>query len=290
MIYINNELCSTKKDEETGENVLKCDENPYAIILLGGIFYPFIYECIQCAKQGPLEYITVLKNWGDMAYIGGSIAMSISHLVLDPFQEVSKIIMICVIVLSIIRTFKFMRIFSDFSPIVTMLAQVVVDLQQFMLFYTILIALFSLLWGTIGMGNTNEQVNAEYSKAWKEPIAEGESGYPGVAYAEIGLFAGNLFDVLRTTLGDFACIDMSLYLEYEETVMFWVGWLLFVIVGNIIFLNFIIAEASASYEKVSERLAEFIEKEKANLIAESEGMTPNVFKSMHNYPKYIIVR
>mgnify|MGYP000034971112 CR=1 FL=1 len=216
--------------------------------------------------------------------------MSISHLLLDPFQEVSKIIMICVIVLSIIRTFKFMRIFSDFSPIVTMLAQVVVDLQQFMFFYTILIALFSLLWGTIGLINKNALVNPEYSNAFKDAIEGGETSYPGVDYAVIGLFAGNLFDVLRTTLGDFKCIEMSLYLKSEETIMFWVAWLLFVIVGNIIFLNFIIAEASASYEKVSERLVEFIEKEKANLIAESEGMTPNVFKSMHNYPKYIIVR
>ena len=47
-----------------------------------------------------------------------------------------------------------------------------------------------------------------------------------------------------------------------------------VIVGSIIFLNFIIAEASASYEKVDACLLEFVEKEKASLIAESEIMTP----------------
>ena len=67
-------------------------------------------------------------------------------------------------------------------------------------------------------------------------------------------------------------------------------WAIVVIVGCIIFLNFIIAEASASYEKVNSRLTEYIQKEKSNLIAESEAMTPNIFKSMHSYPKYIICR
>lgn len=50
-------------------------------------------------------------NLMDVLYIIGSIAMSISHLVNNPFDIVSKIIMIFVIMLSIIRTFKFMRIF-----------------------------------------------------------------------------------------------------------------------------------------------------------------------------------
>lgn len=60
-------------------------------------------------------------NLMDVAYIAGSIAMSISHLIYDPFNIASKVIMICVIMLSIFRTFKFMRIFQSFSPIVTML-------------------------------------------------------------------------------------------------------------------------------------------------------------------------
>lgn len=101
---------------------------------------------------------------------------------------------------------------------------------------------------------------------------------------------GNLFDVLRTTLGDYACIETSKYLTLGENILFWSAWVIVVGIGCIIFLNFIIAEASASYEKVYDRLGEFIEKEKSNLIAESEDMTPNVFKSMHNFPKYIIIR
>ena len=68
-----------------------------------------------------MNYFTQIKNWGDVLYILGSIGMSVSHIVLDPFELISKVIMISVIMLSIVRTFKFMRIFKDFSPIVTML-------------------------------------------------------------------------------------------------------------------------------------------------------------------------
>lgn len=123
-IYINNYLCESKeytKDDGSQDTKLICKDNPYAIILLGGIFYPFVYECVQLCRQGFVTYFTSIKNWGDVLYIFGSIGMSVAHVVIDPFDLISKIIMISVIMLSIIRTFKFMRIFKDYSPIVTML-------------------------------------------------------------------------------------------------------------------------------------------------------------------------
>ena len=83
--------------------------------------YAFGYECVQLYKQGFVTYFTFLKNWGDVLYIFGSIGMSVAHVVINPFQLISKVIMIMVIMLSIIRTFKFMRIFKNYSPIVTML-------------------------------------------------------------------------------------------------------------------------------------------------------------------------
>jgi hypothetical protein len=56
-------------------------------------------------------------------------------------------------------------------------------------------------------------------------------------------------------------------------MVFWVVWLIVVIVSNIVFLNFIIAEASASYSKVQESLEPIIYKEKINMILEAEKMT-----------------
>ena len=79
----------------------------------------------------------------------------------------------------------------------------------------------------------------------------------------IGMLAGNIVDVFFATMGDFNCIGTSIDLPEAETTMFWISWSFVVLLGNIIFLNFIIAEASASYEKVNERVSEIVEKDKA---------------------------
>ena len=55
--------------------------------------------------------------------------------------------------------------------------------------------------------------------------------------------------------------------------------MIIVLVLSIVFLNFIIAEASASYEKVAGELTSYIMKQKATLIAESEELIPEWMKS-----------
>ena len=67
------------------------------------------------------------------------------------------------------------------------------------------------------------------------------------------------------SMGDFG-FDSANLLDDPENGIYWAVWLLIVVITNIIFLNFIIAEASASYEKVSENLEAFILKERAALI------------------------
>lgn len=66
--------------------------------------------------------------------------------------------------------------------------------------------------------------------------------------------------------------------------------MLVVIVTCIIFLNFIIAEASASYQSVKDNLDAMINKEKASLIAEAEGMYFESKKNNKKFPKYIVIR
>jgi len=63
-----------------------------------------------------------------------------------------------------------------------------------------------------------------------------------------------------------------------------------VVMTTIIFLNFIIAEASASYDKVKQNLAAMINKEQASLIAEAEGQFPKRYKDDLCFPKYIVIR
>jgi len=73
------------------------------------------------------------------------------------------------------------------------------------------------------------------------------------------------------SLGDFG-FDAAMELETAENLIYWVIWITILLITCIIFLNFIIAEASASYEKVSEFLQLYILAEKAALIQQAEEM------------------
>ena len=78
--------------------------------------------------------------------------------------------------------------------------------------------------------------------------------------------------------------------------MFWVLWFVIVIVNCIIFLNFIIAEVSASYQIIKENVTMIMLQEKCILVAESEDMIRVRFgrhkldKWSHLFPDYIISR
>ena len=74
-------------------------------------------------------------------------------------------------------------------------------------------------------------------------------------------------------MGDFD-FDPSLYLSPQENILYWFIWLCVVIMTCIIFLNFIIAEASNSYQNVKDNLTALVNKERASLIAEAESQIP----------------
>ena len=91
-------------------------------------------------------------------------------------------------------------------------------------------------------------------------------------------------------MGDFFMIGPSVYLDEMENWIFWGIFFLILGMTNIIFLNFVIAEAGNSYNKVNEQLEQFIYKNKATLIDEAEIMIPKCFRKSNWYPKYIIIR
>lgn len=189
-----------------------------------------------------------------------------------------------------------MRIFEAFGPIVVMLSTVVVDLRVFMFFYAILIFLFSIILSIIGLGNGSEGINPIFHHAFAEAIKTHDDisitkeAYNGVEYHHIGLNFGNVIDSFRISLGDYASIGTAYFLTFEENILYWIVWALIVIIGCIVFLNFVIAEACHSYDVVSEKLKEYIELEKSKMINEAEGMRPSKLKTMHDFPKYIIIR
>jgi len=88
-----------------------------------------------------------------MLYIWSSITTLVLQNTIGPTHIGSKILMIIIVFLALIKTFFFLRIFGIFSPIVTMLTNVIYDLRIFLFFYFILISLFSLQLGILGVGN-----------------------------------------------------------------------------------------------------------------------------------------
>jgi len=109
-------------------------------------------------------------------------------------------------------------------------------------------------------------------------------------YKFLGMLIGQFMTALRVSIGDFSCISSSTTLSKAENYLFWVIWLIAVIITNVVFLNFIVAEASASYAKVTETLEAVIQKEKAAMISEAETMSSKSKKIPSSYPPYLIVR
>ena len=214
-----------------------------------------------------------------------------------------------------------------------MLKTVIYDLRIFMLFYTILIGLFCMVFAVLGLGAGYDE-NGEWFPEEEEGEDEEDEGYdavdielkdeesgnykryrflkpvfkrllkakagagggggggedPAKDYQAVGLMAGDFIWTLRLSMGDGAAIEAAKKLAVPENILFWLMWLLVTIITSIIFLNFIVAEASASYVKVTETLDLVIWQESASLILESEEMIKEKNKTPDNFPKNLIVR
>ena len=63
-------------------------------------------------------------------------------------------------------------------------------------------------------------------------------------------------------MGDFD-FDASTYLTQQENTIYWIIWLLVVVLTCIVFLNFIIAEVSNSYQAVKNQVDVLVLQERA---------------------------
>ena len=112
----------------------------------------------------------------------------------------------------------------------------------------------------------------------------------GTEYQYTGLHIGTIISTLRIIIGDFAAIDTSASLsDTADNYMFWICWIFIMAATAIVFLNFIVAEASASYAKVMDEISENVWKEAAELISEAESLDP-YNRNLKKYPRYIITR
>lgn len=254
------------------------------------LIYPTVYDFLQCYKQGMGEYFAEFWNWLDQAHIWiGFTNIAVQRFTVDIMSVPTQLLMITVIFIMLVKTFFFLRVFDELSFLVKMMSQVMYDLKAFILFYTIICFMFCMLFAVVDLDNF------EFSAKEKTRAEKAQPSYPGFEYRYLGKFMGHFCTVIRMSIGDFNFESVNKMPQFE-TVLYWFLWYVIITVTLIVFLNFIIAEVSASYQIVKDSIDVLVMKEKATLVKEAEDMLLARFgkerlqRWTHLFPKYIVCR
>ena len=156
------------------------------------------------------------------------------------------ILRILLVFLTFFKICFFLRIYDGFSFLVQMMNGVFGDLKYFMGFFLLFIINFGIIF-VILLSNT----------------AAPEE------YDGLGVF-GFFLMAFRTSSGDFYVDSFKETNSTLLVVMSWALWIIAVFVLNIIFMNFIIAVISESYEKVMQKLVAESYRVKVQMIVERE--------------------
>lgn len=220
-----------------------------------GTIYPVSYDIAQVIRVGPADYFRDFWNLIDFVYMFASIAQVILHTLYSPFEPQCKATMTVVLFLGMGKTFFFLRIFESFSPIVTMLSFVIKDLLPFTIIYAILCLMFAMQFAIMGLGN--KRVKGKFRDTYANEESDKDFGVVNSEYNQIPQIIGNTLTIFRISMGDYAIIPASNYLDVENNILFWIMFGLILFLTNIIFLNFVIAEAGNSYNVVAESLVQY---------------------------------
>ena len=148
------------------------------------LIYPLYYEYLQLQKLGFTQFLaTNLAEFMHILFGYTNIYFQIYH---GTWAVSSKFFIIIVVFITMFNTFEKLRVFQQFSYIVTMIREVIKDLQIFLVFFVIVIIMFSNILDVVGHSSNPE-------------------------YETIGPLWGNLFATLRLSLGDF---DFSQITDY----------------------------------------------------------------------------
>jgi hypothetical protein len=270
--YINDIFLRDEEFTDKGVRKNPPPNMPLLYVMLALLIYPVQHDGQQMLREG-LYYFDSAWNVVDFTHNVLGFANVWCQRYNGSLELMSKLTIIGVVATSLLRLFFFMRIIKSFSYIVRMLMSVISDLMVFLLFFAILILMFSLIFDII-------------------------SRNPSPEYEKVGPLFGNLFTTLRLSLGDFDFTVMEEAdvakgaLSANQHILFWFVWLITVVFSALIFLNFIIAEVSNSYRRINAEIGALVYKERAGLIQETESLASAASKRKNkkNYPRYIITR
>lgn len=209
-------------------------------------------------------------------------------------QQYTKLISILFVIIMLMKSLIFLRMIDSFIKLVIMVIGVLSDLNQFVVFYIFIMLMLSLILGILGVGN-NEWIPNEAQRKKILDLQNDSSNvlsFPMDEYGNMTKLKGfrNFYIIMRYSLGDFSFYPI-MFLEKKERRIFWITWIIIVFITCIVFLNFIIAEVSQSYQKVIQSVDEQIMKQKAQMIGESEDMLgPAARANNEKFPMYIVIR
>ncbi|CDW83425.1 wd-40 repeat protein [Stylonychia lemnae] len=227
------------------------------------LIYFLIYEIKQIKVQ-KREYFYDGWNYFDFSHILAFASFFIMDLICEN-QDNLILIKILVIILSFMKLFFFLRIYDGFSFLVQMMAGVFKDLKYFLIFFLIFILQFGMIFLVLFKAQQIDEYN----------------GVNKLAY---------FLMAFRISSGDFQLDDY--HSQNDGLVIFtWMIWLVAVMTLNIVFMNFIIAVISESYERVMQKLVAESYRVKANMIVEREQLfNSNDLTNKQYFPNYIVVR
>ncbi|CDW71819.1 wd-40 repeat protein [Stylonychia lemnae] len=221
------------------------------------------YELHQIRVQRR-DYFKDGWNYFDFSHIIAFVVYCILDFTNENHDSVI-LIKILVIVLSFMKLFFFLRIYDGFSFLVQMMGGVFKDLKYFLIFFIIFILQFGMIFLVLFKAQSIDEYN----------------GVNKLAY---------FLMAFRISSGDFQLEDY--HSQNDGLVIFtWIIWLIAVMTLNIVFMNFIIAVISESYEKVMQKLVAESYRVKAHMIVEREQLFNEADLARTDYfPNFIVIR
>jgi hypothetical protein len=98
----------------------------------------------------------------------------------------------------------------------------------------------------------------EYSELPQIALLKTIPGYPGEEFKYLPKFMALFITVIRISTGDFN-FDESKQLDEFLNWIYWIIWFIIVIVTFIVYMNFIIAEVSNSYQIIRDSVDAIIQ-------------------------------
>ena len=211
-----------------------------------------------------MTYLTSFWNINDQLLYFLYLAYFVLTFVYPTQLYVIKSIQMAITISGFFKVSQLIRIITELSFLVRMLTTVFQKLGLFFIYFLMVIAAFTLMIDIVAQDVGN--------------------AYDGISKAALFVMA------LRQSIGDG---DTSTLIDNTEKykILAWIVWFIILVVGNVVFMNFIIAVVGSAYSECVEKREKCVQMAKLQMISECENLLPDFcFWNDKWFPKFIISR